>query len=218
MSPPERRSLLLLLALAVAGQGVRHLATRAGEPPGQVQLLAALKPGSPIAQRDSARQRARPLAPGELIDADVASVAELARLPRVGLRLAKTIVADREAHGGFGSLNGLDRVPGVGPGLLKTIGPHLRFAGVCREGACVARPTPPARSALMGLASDSQTHINSAGLADLEALPGVGPAKAAAILQYREQNGPFTAIEDLARVPGLGPAAVARLRHRVSIP
>ena len=218
MSPPERRSLLLLLALAVAGQGVRHLATRPGEPPGQVQLLAALRPGSPIAQRDSARQLARPLAPGELIDADVASVAELARLPRVGVRLAKTIVADREAHGGFGSLTGLDRVPGVGPGLLKTIGPHLRFTGVCREGACVARPAPPVGPASVGLASDSQTHLNSAALADLEALPGVGPAKAAAILQYREQNGPFTAIEDLARVPGLGAAAVARLRHRVSIP
>jgi competence protein ComEA len=106
----------------------------------------------------------------------------------------------------------------VGPGLLKTIGPHLRFTGTCRVGACVARPGPPAGPGSVGLAPDHQTPLNSATLGDLEALPGIGPAKAAAILQYREQNGPFTAIEELARVPGFGAAAVARLRNRVSIP
>jgi competence protein ComEA len=106
----------------------------------------------------------------------------------------------------------------VGPGLLKTIGPHLRFTRVCRVGPCVARTGPPAGPGSVGLAPDNPTPLNSATLGDLEALPGIGPAKAAAILQYREQNGPFTAIEELARVPGFGAAAVARLRNRVSIP
>lgn len=216
MPPPERRALLLLLALAVAGQGVRHLATRPGEPPGQVELLAALTPGSPTAQRDSARQQGRPLAPGELIDADVATVSELARLPRVGPRLAKIIVADREAHGGFGSLEAMDRVSGVGPGLLKVIGPHLRFSGSCRSSACVARPAPPPGTESIAVAPAAPTDLNSATIADLEALPGIGPAKAAAILQYREQHGSFAAVEDLARVPGFGAAAVARLQNRVS--
>src|SRR5215208_5592663 len=104
MPPGEVRALLLLLALAVAGQGVRHLLTRPGEPPGQVQLLATLSAGSPMAQRDSARMQARPLRSGELIDVDQGSAAELARLPKVGPRLAKVIVADREAHGPFGGL------------------------------------------------------------------------------------------------------------------
>src|SRR3972149_5096975 len=53
MPLPERRALLLLLTLAVAGQGVRLLATRPGEPPGQVQLLSTLPDGSPTGQRDS---------------------------------------------------------------------------------------------------------------------------------------------------------------------
>jgi competence ComEA-like helix-hairpin-helix protein len=128
MLTPERRALLLLLALAVAGQGVHYLLTKPGEPAGGVQLLATLAAGSPMAQRDSAMRQGRPLAEGEQIDVDLAPASELARLPKVGPRLAKTIVADRQEHGAFGSLEALDRVAGIGPGLLKTIGPHVAFS------------------------------------------------------------------------------------------
>jgi competence protein ComEA len=217
MPPGERRALLLLLTLAVAGQGVRHLATRPGQPPGQVQLLATLGAASPLAQRDSAIRRARPLAPGEVIDVDSAAAGELARLPKIGLGLAKTIVAYRQEHGPFGSLQGLDRVPGIGPGLLKTVSAHVRFSGACRSNACVApRPVSP-DSPPTGDAPVALTNINSASISDLDALPGIGPAKAAAILRYREEHGPFRAVDDLARVPGLGAAAVARLQNRVSV-
>lgn len=198
MPPPERRALLLLLALAVAGQGVRHLLTRPGEPPGQVQLLATLTPGSPLAQRDSAILRARPLAPGERVNLDAATVGELARLPKVGPGLAKTIVAYRQEHGAFGNLESLDRVPGVGPVLLKTIGPHVAFSGAAATASL-------------------EVNLNSATAGDLDALPGIGPAKAAAILQYREQHGPFASVEELARVPGFGAGVAARLRNRVSV-
>lgn len=220
MPPPERRALLLLLGLAVAGQGVRHLATRPGEPPGQVQLLATLSAASPLAQRDSAIRRARPLAPGEMVDVDSANPGELARIPRVGLGLAKTIIAHRQEHGPFGSLERLDRVPGIGPGLLKAIAPHVRFSGAAVSGQSTALATgvtaqrpggPPAQGAPAPL------NINTATASDLDALPGIGPTKAAAILQYRQEHGPFAAVDDLARVRGLGAGIVARLGDRVSV-
>jgi competence ComEA-like helix-hairpin-helix protein len=220
MPPPELRALLLLLTLAVAGQGVRHLAVRPGEPPGQVQLLATLSPGSPSAQRDSAIRQARPLAAGERIDVDAAGIGELARLPRVGPGLAKTIVADREAHGPFGTLEGLDRVAGIGPGLLKAVAPHVRFDGAVARGqelTCGPGPIAPLPSC-PAAPPKPPLNLNSATIAELDALPGIGPAKAAAILQYRIERGPFTSVEDLARVPGFGAAAVARLRDRVSAP
>src|SRR3954464_13502646 len=128
MTAAERRALILLLSLGLVGQGVRWWLTRPDQPPGEVQLLAALPPRSPIAHRDSILALARPLGPAERIDADRASAAEVARLPRgarapargpaaewarlprVGLALAKRIVADREAHGPFGGPAGLDRV------------------------------------------------------------------------------------------------------------
>ena len=115
MSAAERRALILLLSLGLVGQGVRWWLTRPGSAPGDVQLLAALPPRSALAHRDSTLALARPLGPTERIDPDRATAQELARLPRVGLALAKKIVAAREARGPFGSPAGLDRVAGIGP-------------------------------------------------------------------------------------------------------
>ena len=229
MLPPERRALLLLLTLAVAGQGVRLLATRPGEPPGQVQLLPTRSDGSPTAQRDSAMHEARPLAPGELVDADVAVPVELARLPRVGLALAKAIVADREAKGIFGSLEGLDRVPGIGPGLLRTLAPHLTFSGTAAGNASpyprsadvgTAFASPPLGSVVAAWAGPPHTvlNVNRATAVELEGLPGIGSSLARRIVADREARGPFATLEALDRIPGIGPGLVARIGRLVTAP
>jgi competence protein ComEA len=59
--------------------------------------------------------------------------------------------------------------------------------------------------------------LNTATASDLETLPGVGPATAAAIVEDREHNGPFPSIDDLDRVPGIGPAKLAALRDQVTV-
>ena len=216
MSAAERRALILLLSLGLVGQGVRWWLTRPDSAPGDVQLLAALPPRSPAAHRDSILALSRPLGPGERIDADRASAAELARLPRVGLALAKKIVADREAHGPFGGPAGLDRVPGIGPGLLAAVGSHLAFSGP--SGPAVPQPiTPSQPGPPTGPALAEAVDLNAADVASLDALPGVGPARALAVVRYREANGPFRAVQDLARVPGFGPAALNRLAGRVRV-
>jgi competence protein ComEA len=57
--------------------------------------------------------------------------------------------------------------------------------------------------------------VNVATAGELEALPGVGPATATAIVAERERNGPFLDVDDLDRVPGIGPAKLAALRDLV---
>lgn len=52
-------------------------------------------------------------------------------------------------------------------------------------------------------------------LADL--LEGVGPSKAQAIVDYREENGPFIAPEDLLNVTGIGPATLEKNRNRIQV-
>ena len=228
MLSAERRAVLLLVALAVCGQGVRHLITRPEEPPGQVKLLSLLPAGSPTAQRDSAMQQARPLRPGERLDADAASASELARLPRVGLALAKTIVANRDTHGPFGSVAALDRVPGIGPRLLRTLSPHLSFSGppdaASRAGGSAAAGTPLASPGLRERAPDPKRpagpalNVNRATAVELEALPGIGPALARRIVADRESQGPFASVDALDRVPGIGPALMARLGGLITAP
>jgi competence protein ComEA len=189
---------------------------RPNEAPGEIQLLTALPARSPTAHRDSILARSRPLGPSERIDADRASPEELARLPRVGLALAKKIVADREARGPFGGPAGLDRVPGVGAGLLAAIGPHLAFSAPAPAGPSV--PITSTQRGAQALPEGLATiDLNTADVTLLDALPGVGPGRARAIVGYREANGPFHAVQELARVPGFGPAALAKLQGRVRV-
>ncbi len=66
-------------------------------------------------------------------------------------------------------------------------------------------------------APSGPVNLNSATGDDLDTLPGVGPATAAAILAYRDQHGPFASIDDLADVPGIGPAKLDALRGLVTV-
>ncbi|MBI3953583.1 MAG: ComEA family DNA-binding protein, partial [Chloroflexi bacterium] len=57
--------------------------------------------------------------------------------------------------------------------------------------------------------------INIASVEALQALPGIGPVRAAAIVRYREEHGPFPDVQALDQVPGLGPTTVDRLKGMV---
>ncbi|EHK80819.1 MULTISPECIES: ComEA family DNA-binding protein [Rhodococcus] len=59
--------------------------------------------------------------------------------------------------------------------------------------------------------------LNTADETALDALPGVGPVTAAAIVSWRDTNGPFTDVEQLGEVDGIGPARLARLRELVTV-
>lgn len=171
-------------------------------------------------------RESRPLAAGETVDPDVVAAAELARLPRVGLALAKVIVSDRQSRGPFGSLEGLDRVPGIGPGLLRTLAPFLTFrspsAGHPVTGAGLGTPFAPSASGSVVAAGsprrDSVLNVNRATAVELETLPGIGPSLARRIVADREARGPFATAESLDRVPGIGPGLVARLGRLVTAP
>ncbi len=59
--------------------------------------------------------------------------------------------------------------------------------------------------------------VNTATAVELQTLPGVGPATAAAIVDDRERNGPFASVADLERVPGIGPAKLAAIADSVTV-
>ena len=200
MSPSERRIIIALLGLAVLGQGVRLALDRPGAP-GEAFLLPAAKTRAVAAHRDTSAVAGRELQQGETLDPDRASARDLDRLPGVGMRLAKEIVADREIRGPFGSPEALLRVDGIGPAGLRRLEPFLRFQG----------------SRLASPAHRETANLNTMTRTDLERLPGVGPSLAGAILAYRDKYGPFADLRELERVPGVGPKLVAKLSEKVAI-
>jgi comEA protein len=60
-------------------------------------------------------------------------------------------------------------------------------------------------------------NLNTATSAQLQLLPGIGPALAGRILDYRTKNGPFRSVEDLDNVKGIGPRTLEKLRPLVTV-
>ncbi len=59
--------------------------------------------------------------------------------------------------------------------------------------------------------------LNQASVEQLDTLPGIGPTKAAAIVAWRAEYGPFPTVDSLESVPGIGPATLASIRPLVVI-
>ena len=79
-------------------------------------------------------------------------------------------------------------------------------------------PAPKASESKMAPAPKAELlDINSATADQLDALPGVGPATAAAIVAYRRDHGPFSAVEQLLEVRGIGPSKFEQLRSLVVV-
>ncbi len=68
-----------------------------------------------------------------------------------------------------------------------------------------------------GLGDGDTVNINTADVFVLQLLPGIGPKKAAAIIAYREEHGPFTASRDLLAVSGIGEATLAAIEPFVTV-
>ena len=148
--------------------------------------------------------------PGQVVVALAGKVRRpgLVRLP-AGARVADAI----EAAGGA--------LPGVDVALLnparKVTDGELILVGVTappgQAGPATAGGGAPGGSA----APAGPVNLNTATLAQLDALPGVGPVLAQRILDHRDRNGGFRSVSDLRQVDGIGDARYEQLKELVTV-
>lgn len=220
-TPQERLALGVTALLLAAGAGVRVAAHHtpaaqwhapSADTPESIGTLRSTRARADAqARRDSIR--ARPLRPGERIDPNAASEEELDRLPRVGPALARRIVQWRESRGRFRTLADLDSVSGVGPALLAALAPRLTLPAA--PAAELRHRSRSSTGAPQGM--EAMVHLNQAGATELDALPGIGPALAARIVEWRAAHGPFRSLEQLDSVHGIGPSLRRRLAPRLRL-
>jgi competence protein ComEA len=130
-------------------------------------------------------------------------------------------VAGAVAHPGVYAFPAPPTLPEVwrragGPELLPSAGealPPQTRVSVGPGGDYQLDRIPGERALTLGLALD----LNSATAEDLEALPGIGPALAQRIVQYRQSQGPYRTIEDILAVHGIGKKKLAQLKPLIMV-
>ncbi|APA75341.1 ComEA family DNA-binding protein [Mycobacterium avium] len=103
---------------------------------------------------------------------------------------------------------GLAPVPGQPPVLGSSVAAGSTPAPKPPPGPGAAKAKPKTGDAV---------DLNTATVQELDALPGVGPVTAAAIVAWRQTNGRFTSVDQLADVEGIGPARLEKLRALVRV-
>jgi len=205
----ERRAVAASLVLVgLAGVGRSWWAPRPADLRWR-DLAPSTAPLDAVERALAAEARSQtPLGAGERIDLNAAGPEELRRLPGVGPGLAEAIVRERALRP-FAAAQDLERVPGIGPVTRRRLEPHVDV----RPGASPARGS--AGRSLEAPCGAGRLDLNRATAAELEALPGIGPALAARLVSLRSDRGRFARPEDITAVRGIGPRSLERLLPRI---
>jgi competence protein ComEA len=237
---PGRRSALIAVGAAVLAALIASVVTWHAKPTqrplggpisasGAISAVSAVPTtaggsagGDPPGATPPAGSAASPPSPATMSTAGgaplVVSVAGEVRRPGLVRLPAGARVADAvRAAGG--------PTTGAAIGLLNLAAPLTDGSQVVVAGAssAVLQPDPGAGSAAGGVAGTSAgglsgpVDLNTATLADLDTLPGVGPVTAQKILDWRQQHGRFGTIDELREIPGIGEARFAQLAPRVTV-
>ncbi|MGD1279550.1 ComEA family DNA-binding protein [Mycobacterium seoulense] len=102
-------------------------------------------------------------------------------------------------------------------GLAPVPGQPAALASSVASGSTPTPKPPRTGAGPVGPKAGDVVDLNTATVQDLDALPGVGPVTAAAIVAWRQAHGKFNSVDQLAEVDGIGPARLEKLRALVRV-
>ncbi|MDI3503832.1 MAG: competence protein ComEA [Candidatus Cloacimonadota bacterium] len=195
-TPDEQRILLFIAAFLILGSTLQLTGyqSRAADSELSDSLLVALAEDLPLQ-----------------IDIRTATKEELMAISGIGEKRAQDILDYRTKHP-FQNVNELLQVKGIGVKLYQLFYPDLLIFG----DSLVAEPT-----AVDSISPNSEplppVNINTADIAELSTLSGIGKVKAQAIIDYRNVHGAFQSAEELTKVKGIGSKTLAKNRSRIKL-
>ncbi len=196
---------------------------KGGVPARTVDAIRSLVRVGAASAKAKAKTVAAPMEkkPGK-VNVNTAEIAELESLPGVGAAIAKAIVAGRP----WKSVDDLEKIRGLGRGpRFERLRELIAVDGAASSGPASKVAAPKIRSAravlkstavtreMSKLAPGQKVNINSAPIDELDLLPGIGPAKAQAIIEGR----PFKTIEDIKKVRGIKEGEFAKIKDIITV-
>jgi competence protein ComEA len=184
---------------------------------------------SPVEKASTASPRSS-ASPGQSTNPDrpvVVSVVGLVHTPGLvtlapGARIADALQAAGGAVNGADTI-GLNMARPLGDGeqivvgLAPVAGQPTALGSSVASGSTPTSKAPPPGSGPVKSKAAQVIDLNTATVQELDALPGVGPITASAIVAWRQANGKFTSVDQLADVDGIGPARLEKLRALVRV-
>lgn len=168
--------------------------------------------------------------PAAMVDVNSADAKTLQTLPGVGSATAKKIIDGRP----YKSISDLSKIKGLTDAKLSVLKDRLVFGPAVAAAATNTASVSKIKTSATTVATNATTatkpkapsatlapgqtmNINTASAADLDKIPGIGPTKAQAIVDYRTQNGNFKSIEDVQKVKGIKAATFAKIKDYIKV-
>ncbi len=149
------------------------------------------------------------------VNLNTADAAALEALPGIGATTAKAIIAVRPLK----SIDDLDKIRGLGKNRINALRNLVTTGDAPAHTTAKAAPAPAAAKTTAATKATPKTpagqkvDINTAAKEDLDALPGIGPVKAQAIIEAR----PFKTIEDIMKVKGIKDGEFSKIRDLIIV-